>query len=584
MKRLSGFSLMEMMIVLLIVSIVAAASAPMINKKMVTAASEKSPWVWTGTDNSIAYNLGGDNRTAVIGAVRTSDSSNPKLYIKSTSLTSPQIALQENSDDNSRSPLRILWGNTTLRMSSNNSISSNVTDSVLIGNNTRHTAGNYPSALVAIGSNAVANSYSVAVGNSANTEQSAVALGYFANARGDNSIAIGRASNAGVSSLAIGSIATSGTYSLAVGSGANSDGANSTAIGRGANSSSANSVSIGDYARSLMPRSVAIGQNAYVPSGPSVKARAIAIGYNAYASNSDAIAIGGKYGAYPARAQGIGSIAIGATTLASSDFSIAIGGTSNSTMNVDTGTASTTKATAMNAIAIGTEANAAHTNSVAIGRSASTSASNQIVLGTVNDTVVIPGTLEMDRLVVKELAVKNPRGIYYKTDSSSWGGFQNLWVRVWGVTKTHSSDRWIPGVEKSTPSFVQDSDRRLKNVGKAFVSGLEEIKKIETFHYTFKKDSNKTPRVGIMAQDLQKIFPDAVFKGEDGFLRIRMEDMFYALVNAVKELDAKFEAFRAQDISALRNKIDTLEKENKELKKQNQEFEKRLTKLEKNTK
>ena len=575
MKRLSGFSLMEMMIVLLIVSIVAAASAPMINKKMVTAASEKSPWVWTGTDNSIAYNLGGDNRTAVIGAVRTSDSSNPKLYIKSTSLTSPQIALQENSDDNSKSPLRILWGNTTLRMSSNNSISSNVTDSVLIGNNTRHTAGNYPSALVAIGSNAVANSYSVAVGNSANTEQSAVALGYFANARGDNSIAIGRASNAGVSSLAIGSIATSGTYSLAVGSGANSDGANSTAIGRGANSSSANSVSIGDYARSLMPRSVAIGQNAYVPSGPSVKARAIAIGYNAYASNSDAIAIGGKYGAYPARAQGVGSIAIGATTLASSDFSIAIGGTSNSTMNVDTGTASTTKATAMNAIAIGTEANAAHTNSVAIGRGASTTNSNQIALGKSSDTIYIPGNLVVGGNTL--LGVNS--GSYMVMRVGNAGYLPNGY-------DYHDGSRQISaeiGAQKTVGGFTL-SDRRLKNVGKAFVSGLEEIKKIETFHYTFKKDSNKTPRVGIMAQDLQKIFPDAVFKGEDGFLRIRMEDMFYALVNAVKELDAKFEAFRAQDISALRNKIDTLEKENKELKKQNQEFEKRLTKLEKNTK
>jgi hypothetical protein len=61
------------------------------------------------------------------------------------------------------------------------------------------------------------------------------------------------------------------------------------------------------------------------------------------------------------------------------------------------------------------------------------------------------------------------------------------------------------------------------------------------FNYTFKKDPNKTPRVGVMAQDLEKIFPKAVFKGDDGFLRIRMEDMFYALVNAVKELDTKIE-------------------------------------------
>ena len=34
MKKMRGFSLMEMMVVLLIVSIVAAATAPMINKKL----------------------------------------------------------------------------------------------------------------------------------------------------------------------------------------------------------------------------------------------------------------------------------------------------------------------------------------------------------------------------------------------------------------------------------------------------------------------------------------------------------------------------------------------------------------------
>ena len=41
---------------------------------------------------------------------------------------------------------------------------------------------------------------------------------------------------------------------------------------------------------------------------------------------------------------------------------------------------------------------------------------------------------------------------------------------------------------------------------------------------------------------MQKIFPNAVKKGADGFLTIRMEDMFYAVINAIKELDAKVSA------------------------------------------
>ena len=48
MRRLSGFSLMEMMIVLLIVAIVAAASAPMVTKKLMQDQTESTcPWAWT---------------------------------------------------------------------------------------------------------------------------------------------------------------------------------------------------------------------------------------------------------------------------------------------------------------------------------------------------------------------------------------------------------------------------------------------------------------------------------------------------------------------------------------------------------
>ena len=68
-----------------------------------------------------------------------------------------------------------------------------------------------------------------------------------------------------------------------------------------------------------------------------------------------------------------------------------------------------------------------------------------------------------------------------------------------------------------------------------------------------------------MAQDLQKIFPNAVKKGADGFLTIRMEDMFYAVINAIKELDAR---------------ISALEKENKLLKEQNKALDARLKALE----
>ena len=57
-----AFSLMEVLVVLLIVSVIAAASAPMLNRKTLMEASDKSPWVRTN-GLSIAFNLNGDNNT-----------------------------------------------------------------------------------------------------------------------------------------------------------------------------------------------------------------------------------------------------------------------------------------------------------------------------------------------------------------------------------------------------------------------------------------------------------------------------------------------------------------------------------------
>ena len=77
-----GFSLMEMMIVLLIISIIAAATAPMITKKMTRGAGTgDSPWVFTGDRNSIGYLS--RNGQVLIGASSVPDeaSKKSKLYI-----------------------------------------------------------------------------------------------------------------------------------------------------------------------------------------------------------------------------------------------------------------------------------------------------------------------------------------------------------------------------------------------------------------------------------------------------------------------------------------------------------------------
>ena len=123
--------------------------------------------------------------------------------------------------------------------------------------------------------------------------------------------------------------------------------------------------------------------------------------------------------------------------------------------------------------------------------------------------------------------------------------------------KTHSS-RFEGPIDIGPFTIHKYSDRRLKYVGKENTSGLDKIRQLKVFNYTFKKDEKKTPHVGVIAQDLQKVFPDAVKKGVDGFLTIRMEDMFYAVINAIKELDAKYQA-QEKRINELEQRIERLE-------------------------
>ena len=491
---------MEMMIVLLIVAIIAAATAPMVTKKMArNAGSGDSPWVFTGLNNNIAYNMSGANASAIIGATNYSYSGNQPRY--------PRLVLAANGADH---PALVFAG----------------------------ADGAYG------GQINMDPGHSIVTMNDQTVGEKSVAFGY--------GQSIGE-SNDGV--VAIGEGVTCGPYSTAVGRAANARESRCVAIGTGASSELPYAIAIGTGASSTNSAAIAIGKGA---STTGLHASdAIAIGTGASTTDADAIAIGTG-----ASAKEIGAIAIGNGVNSTGSNSIAIGGCK----------VYNSKST-----------NAIHNNSVAIGAGAETTTFNQIVLGTDEDTVYIPGHLVAQDIVAT-------RGLYFvDTISGNNRGLQLL--DQW----RHPDGKYCAGVQRAVtaPSWLRGytlsgvSDRRLKNVGEKYTAGLDELKKLDFYHYTFKKDEAKTPMVGVMAQDLQKVFPDAVTKGEDGYLRIRLEDMFYAVINAVKELDNKISEIVA-DITSIKTTIksqqetiDSLQKENAELKEEIKSIEKRIEKLEK---
>lgn len=126
--------------------------------------------------------------------------------------------------------------------------------------------------------------------------------------------------------------------------------------------------------------------------------------------------------------------------------------------------------------------------------------------------------------------------------------------------------------------ITNTSDRRLKNVLGKNNDGLDKLKKLKVYNYKFKNDKTKKSHVGVIAQDLQKIFPNSVFMGDDYYLKIRLDEMFYAVINSLKELNEKIISLVKQTVK-LEEEISKTEKENAKLKAQVEALSTRVEKL-----
>lgn len=189
------------------------------------------------------------------------------------------------------------------------------------------------------------------------------------------------------------------------------------------------------------------------------------------------------------------------------------------------------------------------------------------------------------------LATISPSSLFFKLVEDSVGNgdlpsllkqmhddVENLKQAVQNLTYAPEEDAYRLAFE--TNPMLTLSDERRKNISGDFTAGLKEINQLEVKNYTYKDDAQKTPHIGVIAQKLMKIFPDAVKKGADGYYRIRTEDIFYAVVNAVKELYQNVQELAAK-ITGLDKRITELEEQNKQLREQNAAVEKRLEALEK---
>jgi len=662
----TAFTLAEMMVVMLILSIVMAAFAPVMTTRSKTA--KDSPWRYAANQTDAYYGTGAA-QTAMIGQPKAGTTDNAKLVINVTDTLNEKshILLKRNNDILGRIFIKennLIFGNNLKNLTGDfntiigkGSLLNNISGSknTAIGFGTL-TSNQNTDENTAIGYNAMnyANgTRNVGIGpealNYANGAYN-TGIGYQAlnNTSGSNNIALGSysmASSTGSYNVALGTSTlrkTTGSRNIALGEYAlnsNTSGGNNIALGTQSmlvnetgeynislgyyalmdNKTGSNNIALGNLAlnHNTASNNVAIGNTAL--SSNTSGSNNIALGTYALNRNtSGGYNVGLGYEALNNNLNGSNNVAMGQTTLTkntSGSWNVALG--MNALANNTTGTdnvaigwyALSDNSTGKDNIAIG-ESSCRYvtgSNKTCIGYSSGPSSSDPwraddvervfiggrskfnggaAVLEVHNSGDSINGFATKDATVVinGNLLVKG--GVITTLWRSGGGGTDN--INLYGRSSGQMEPFWPEGAQWLVGRYGNDStrgtfrsfysnntisDARLKYIGKESTSGLDKIKELKVFNYTFKKDEKKTPRVGVIAQDLQKIFPDAVTKGEDGYLQIRMEDMFYALVNSVKEIAAKIDIFD--------KRIKALENENKLLKEQNKEIMERLSKLEK---
>jgi hypothetical protein len=140
----------------------------------------------------------------------------------------------------------------------------------------------------------------------------------------------------------------------------------------------------------------------------------------------------------------------------------------------------------------------------------------------------------------------------------------------------------------SSSAWTISSDIRLKDVKGTYQKGLKEILLLDPIVYRYKIDNpvgikeTDTDSYGFSAQDVQKIFPEAVGTSESGYLDFNIHPILIAQINAIKELNEKLEA-QQKEIERLgaieiNAEIEQLKMENLDLKTRIERLEELLSK------
>ena len=157
------------------------------------------------------------------------------------------------------------------------------------------------------------------------------------------------------------------------------------------------------------------------------------------------------------------------------------------------------------------------------------------------------------------LLCNGAQAIWYNGTYFSWG-YEGQWnylankVYIGSAATDPGTNMLVVNGTAAKPgggSWATWSDSRLKDIHGNYLKGLKEIIALRPVSFSYRKDNSlKLPDdqeyAGLVAQDVQNIFPEAISEGTDGYLQLDNNSINIALINAIRELKAENDRLKSE--------------------------------------
>ena len=224
-------------------------------------------------------------------------------------------------------------------------------------------------------------------------------------------------------------------------------------------------------------------------------------------------------------------------TTASGAISTAMGGYTTASGNGSTAMGYYTTASGNHSTAMGDETTASGYGSTAMGYGTIASGEYSTAMGY--------GTIASDRgsLVIGQY---NLLGSTITNSADEFSTENTAFVIGNGADGINRSDALtvlFDGTTTIAGDLSINSDARLKANIISLGSTLAKVLQIDGKSYTMKKDENKKQKIGVLAQDIEKVFPELVSES-NGVKSVNYQGLVPVLINALKEQQSEIDELK----------------------------------------